>query len=157
MEHYFKLQPSGEMEDIGERQRPTSSWPGSGEAAQDPEQTRGRRATAQATHGSQGSGAFSFPSPRWACSIMTKPNRLLKIVVEVPNIAGTFKKIILAKLPGFISDFLWVLGLLGAGRGPWHPLLNYTYVSALRLLSQGDGRSLSALPPSPKQSSCKAA
>lgn len=66
MERYFKLQSSGEMEDIGQRQGsnwPTSSWPGSGEAARDPEQTRGRRATAQATHGSQRPGAFSFPSP----------------------------------------------------------------------------------------------
>ena len=154
MEHYFKLQSSGERQGSNCL---TSLWPGSAEAAQNPEQTCGHRTTAQTTHGSQRSGAFSFLSPMWAFSIMTKPDRFLKIVVKAPNIAGTFKKIILAKSSGLISDFLWVLGPLGAGRGTWRPSLNYTHVSSLLLLSQGDEWCLSALPPNPKQSSYKAA
>lgn len=47
--------------------------------------------------------------------------------MDVPNIAGTFIKIILAKFPNIISAFFWVLGTLGARNGMWLLSLNYTY------------------------------
>ena len=127
------------MEDAGQKEGSywlTSSWPRSAEAAQDPAQTHRCMATAQATHDSQRPGAFSFLSSMWACSIITKPTRLLNVVMQIPNVAGTFQKNILAKFPSFVSDLFWVWVL------------------------QGDERCMSALPqlspPDPKQSSCKA-
>lgn len=61
------------------------------EAAQDPEQTCGHWAAAQTTHSNQRPDAFSFPSPMRARIIMTENIISLKIVVEVPNIAGNFE------------------------------------------------------------------
>lgn len=78
-------------------------------------------------YGSRRLGAFSFLTFMWACSITTKPFRFLKAVVQVPNFAGPFIKIILAKFPSIISAFFWVLGTLGAGNGMWLLSLNFTY------------------------------
>lgn len=68
-----------------------------------------------------------------------------------------FKKNLFRQVPCLYFNFLWVLGLLGAGRGTWLPSLNYTRVPSLVLLPQGDERCPSALPPNPEQLFCEVA